>query len=112
MLPKLPRSPAHVELDTPPPPAERLPLLDQATYCDGKFCKLNGRIIPQGIQRYQITIGSPSPFTGKGLGDGASEITLCRFCLNALHGDAPHLFSNNTMYANGFNYHSYDVTKI
>lgn len=89
MIPGLPRSPTHVEMETPPPPAEKLPMLDQETYCEGKFCKLPGRIIPPDMQSYTWEAA-----------DG--EHTLCRHCLTALDGDPRRLFSNNTMYANGF----------
>lgn len=88
MIPTLPHSPAHVPMELPPPPAQKLPLCDGATYCEGKFCKLPGRIIPADMQSYTYEAS-----------DG--EHTLCRHCLTALDGER-HLFSNNTMYANGY----------
>lgn len=75
-----------------PPPAQRLPMLDTETYCDGKFCKLPGRIIPDHVQRTEIT-----------LNNGATS-TFCRYCLTALNQPerGSTLFGNNTMYRNGF----------
>lgn len=94
----LPKSPAFCELapeDFPPPPEARaLPLLDPATVCSGKFCKLPGQIIPEDAQAYPVVIA------------GVQQ-SFCSMCLHAL-SDKPvnghaHLFGNNTMYQNGFN---------
>lgn len=104
-------SPGHVPLREAKltEQVEPLPLID-VDHCDGKFCKLKDRVIPTGMQTYDVMLPI-SPQSSGGIKGGKIPSThedqvlvkqkFCRLCMVALNGNERHLFDDNAMMLNG-----------